>query len=110
MKTLIATSLIALLVMASIGATSAWAEGAGRHNPLEKIDTNKRVNTSAHVSENKKLIPKSYSYKTSKVCGLSFCDGKDQKPALQNVWAGGLNAQYAKDFNGHVTIKGHFPR
>lgn len=96
------------LATATIGIEQAFAS-TWKANPLESIDKQKKGNVSDHIDAKKKLSPKSYSYKTSKVCGLDLCEEK-QRPHLQNVQTFGLSTQYDKDFDGKAVIKGYFPR
>ena len=108
MKTILAVSVIFTLALATLGASSAWADSP---NPLSHLDKQKRGNISPHTDDKKKLSPKSFSYVTSKVCGLDFCKGKEQKSALKTqADGGGYVPTWAKNFDGKITIKGYFPR
>ncbi len=108
MKKFLAVLLMVTLATATIGVEQAFAS-TWKTNPLEHIDKQKKGNVSDHTDAKKKLSPKSYSFKTSKVCGLEICK-TDQRPHLQNVLTYGLSTQYDKDFDGKATIKGYFPR
>lgn len=102
-------TLIAVLLFATIGINTVWAIGAGIHNPLERFELKKRVNKSPHPDVKVKLIPKSYGYGNSKVCGQVICGYKTQQSFKHNTQIDNISTNW-KDFDGHVKIKGYFPK